>query len=270
MEKKPTRLYLVVGRTGSGKSSVAKAVCKEMGMKQIASYTTRPMREKEKISADHIFITAEDVEKYRWDIAAYTKIGEYEYFTTWDMLKKADNYIYVVDPKGVHFLHSAVKALHWEDLFDFRVFYINIDKEVADTRLAKRGDAKEVSDARRHAEDWQFTHFEKRLAEGKYPDVKILDNSGAFEDTVQQMCEEIVRWDTHRNQLTAKLKEFIIGMKILLSEISGEYEALDEDESMPYECPLDELIHCIFKNVCFAEDEDLINEKKHLSDLKGG
>ena len=72
MKKK--QIFLIVGRSGVGKSSIVKAVCDITGMTCVKSYTTRPKREDEKDHTDHIFISEEEVEKYRDVMAAWTEI----------------------------------------------------------------------------------------------------------------------------------------------------------------------------------------------------
>ena len=119
---KPTK-FLIIGRTASGKSSIAKAVCEKLGLNQVISYTTRPRRPKEKDCVDHIFITEEDVEKYKDDIAAYTEINGYKYFTTYDVLDKSD--VYVIDPIGVDNL-----KLKCGDQYRFIEIYIRVPKQL--------------------------------------------------------------------------------------------------------------------------------------------
>ena len=48
--------FLFIGRTASGKSSIAKAVCDKMGLTQVISYTTRPMRKFEQIESSDVYV----------------------------------------------------------------------------------------------------------------------------------------------------------------------------------------------------------------------
>lgn len=185
----PVILYLVAGRTGSGKSTIAEGMCKEFDLKQIKSYTTRLMRAGEEKNADHIFIRHEDIPLYSDDIAAYTKIGEYEYFTTWNMLFNANNHVYVIDPTGIEFLQNEVARKGIADRFDFRIVYVTSDN--AEENLKKRGDADDVAIKRKAAEDAQFTEFENKLKEGAMPDVIVLDNSGTVEEAIEKLRFEL-------------------------------------------------------------------------------
>ena len=64
-------IYLIVGRTASGKDSLARAVAKKHNLKILSSYTTRPKRPNE--TNEHIFISPEEVDNYVNDFIAYTK-----------------------------------------------------------------------------------------------------------------------------------------------------------------------------------------------------
>ena len=111
--------FLFIGRTASGKSSIAKEVCRRLGLKQVKSYTTRPKREGEtEENSAHYFVTKDDFEFIMSDsqvnngIAAYTEINGYEYCTTIDILDDSD--IYVIDPDGVEYLKN-----HCTNKYDF-------------------------------------------------------------------------------------------------------------------------------------------------------
>jgi guanylate kinase len=52
-------VILVVGKTGSGKSSLIKKLCERTNLKDLCSYTTRAKRSE--LDNDHIFV---DVEEY--------------------------------------------------------------------------------------------------------------------------------------------------------------------------------------------------------------
>ena len=87
-------VFLVVGRTASGKDSIVKKVAEDLDLQILKSYATRPIRVDDPKDIDaHTYIKPEQVEQYRQRMIAYTKIGEYEYFATIDQLKTVDFYI---------------------------------------------------------------------------------------------------------------------------------------------------------------------------------
>lgn len=159
MKKK--KLFLFVGRTASGKSSIARAVCDIFDLKQVKSYTTRPMRTSEKEHperCDHYFISDDEVSKYSDDMVAYTEINGYKYFTTKEVLMNAD--VYVIDPAGIDYLKLHTKSSE----FEFITIYFRVPKSVAKYRAKERGEDLQGFDSRYASEDKQFRDFENHMA----------------------------------------------------------------------------------------------------------
>lgn len=177
MKKK--QIFLIVGRSGVGKSSIVKAVCDITGMTCVKSYTTRPKREDEKDHTDHIFISEEEVEKYRDDMAAWTEIEGNQYFTTKEVLKNAD--FYIIDPVGI----QKLKNTCWDE-FDFQVVYIRTSQDKAFERTKERENYS--FEDRRSSENEQFADFEKSQSW----DYHLLNN-GSFEEGVEKMLSIIKR-----------------------------------------------------------------------------
>ena len=180
--------FLFIGRTASGKSSIAKAVCEKMGLTQVVSYTTRPMRKSEKNGADHIFISDEDVAQYESDIAAYTEINGYKYFTTYDVIDKSD--IYVIDPIGVDNL-----KIKCGDRYEFIEIYIRTPQKLAEIRARMRGDKLKDFKQRWISENKQFTDYENM-----YTFAWHLRNDRPFDESVNKVCEWIQREFDKRNE----------------------------------------------------------------------
>lgn len=176
-------IYLICGRTGTGKTAIVKRVCEDLSMTLLKSYTTRPMRAGEESGSDHIFINSEDVPIYKNDIVAYTKIGDYEYFTTYERLKNSD--FYVIDPNGIEYLINTCG-----NMFKFVVVYISIPLSTILERTASRGDDPERVQQRIESENEQFTNFEN----GHKWDYCIV-NDGSMENAVDQL-KQIVRKET--------------------------------------------------------------------------
>lgn len=97
-------LFLLVGKSASGKTTVAEYLEKEKGMKSVQSYSTRlPRYEGE---TGHIFITDEEFDKLE-NIIGFTEYHGHRYCSTKEQLDEAD--IYVVDPPGVETLLERYK-----------------------------------------------------------------------------------------------------------------------------------------------------------------
>lgn len=149
-----------MGRTCSGKTTLAKTVAATLHMKVLRSYTTRPMREGEnEHTSDHIFISEDEVKLFQGKIAAYTEINGCKYFVTKDMVMNSD--IYIVDPKGYKMLEDTVKRKNMK----VKLVPIYIDVDVADQerRFRNRGNTREEFWERYKSEAEQFDKFEEEM-----------------------------------------------------------------------------------------------------------
>lgn len=97
MMSKP--LFLFVGRSASGKTTIANILEDKYQYKQVQSYTTRAPRYDGEVG--HIFITKEEFDALG-ELAAYTLYNNSEYGTTFKQLEECD--IYVIDVPGVETL----------------------------------------------------------------------------------------------------------------------------------------------------------------------
>lgn len=131
------KLYCIMGRTASGKSTISRQVSKELGLKVLKSYTTRTMRDNEtENNSDHIFIKPEEVINYP-NKAAYTERVGYCSFATEEQLFEND--IYIINPNGFKDLKNYTK-----DMEDIELVGIMINVPYLENvkRAKKRGDYK--------------------------------------------------------------------------------------------------------------------------------
>lgn len=167
---KKIKIYCIMGRSASGKTTISRELSKKMNINIIKSYTTRPMRDGENIqTSDHIFISENEVSKYKNDFAAYTEINGYKYFTTLSMLRKESAWIYVIDPNGYGTLKNNLNP----DEFDLLPIYIERNFEMAKQGASARGDDISKWKERRKNEDKQFTDFESK----KNEEVLFINNN---------------------------------------------------------------------------------------------
>ena len=174
MDNKKT-VFLIVGQTASGKDSLVNAMCKcykpiqipngevegnkitfcGQRYKQLISYTTRPRRDNE--GDTHIFISPDEIDKYKNDIVAYTKIGEYEYFATKRQLYDCD--FHIIDYLGILILRGH----NLNDEFRFVTIYINKPYEIRKERaLSNRKDNEEIFNLRNQNEAYQFSRMRQQ------------------------------------------------------------------------------------------------------------
>lgn len=167
-------LYCIVGETSRGKDTLANYLRREYGLKAVCSYTTRVPRLGETQGVEHHFISkmeAQIILDYKKDeIAAYTEIGNIQYFALSEDLKSAD--IYIIDPNGIKYLKEKYK-----NELDLCVIYVTCPEYLCRQRATKRGDHLGVLDMRIKSEAEQF---EKFAYSGEY-DYKY-ENIGTKED----------------------------------------------------------------------------------------
>lgn len=144
------KLFCIMGETASGKDTLTKKLCEDTGMKAIVSYTTRPRRTNE--GDTHIFVDNSVYEQMKDNLAAYTEINGFRYWTTIEQIY--DNDIYIIDSNGLETLEN----LGLEDI-DLCSIYINVPLEVRLERAIHRGDSIEDFFSRNRSEMRQFVQM---------------------------------------------------------------------------------------------------------------
>ena len=152
MENKEHVVILVVGKTGSGKSSLIKRLCDRTNLTALQSYTTRPKRSES--DNDHIFVGVEDYlrAKENEEIAIDGEIAGNYYYSTIEQLYEAD--LYTINPE-------ALDRLLGMDLPNIRfvVVYISCPDKIREERVIKRGDDRHKFRIRSHSERQEFRKF---------------------------------------------------------------------------------------------------------------
>lgn len=173
-------VYCVLGRTGSGKSTVTKEAANKLNMKVLKSYTTRQRRENETDeNCDHTFISPDEVEKYRDDMIAYTdRVGYCSFATKQQLL---DNDFYIINPTGYYELKLKTKDMNVELV----TIMVNVPYNDLRQRAKKRGDY-DAWQANYIKESEEFSNFEK----SHLVDYFIL-NDRSIEESVAKMIRVI-------------------------------------------------------------------------------
>lgn len=88
--------FCLVGKSGTGKSTIAAHAALLLNLNILQSYTTRPKRSEDETG--HIFVTDNEYSNLT-NIVAETTFGKYKYCATKEQIDNAD--IYIVDKSGI-------------------------------------------------------------------------------------------------------------------------------------------------------------------------
>lgn len=125
-------LFLFVGKSASGKTTIANALVEKYGYTQVESYTTRPPRFHGE--PGHTFVSEVEFNNLG-KLAAYTYYNNYHYGTTFQQLESSD--IYVVDVPGVESLLESLK----DDKRPINIIYFHASIYNRIRRMIHRGDS---------------------------------------------------------------------------------------------------------------------------------
>lgn len=145
-------VILLVGKTNSGKSSLAKKLCERSNLVALQSYTTREKRSE--TDNDHTFVSVEEYlrAKENGEIAVDAEIAGSYYYSTVEQLYEAD--LYTINP-------DAIDRLLTLDLPNIRfvTVYISCPDKIREERAMTRGDDKRKYRTRDFAERQEFRKF---------------------------------------------------------------------------------------------------------------
>lgn len=132
-------IYLLVGPSGSGKSSVAKWLTYKHGLYEVDSYTDRKPRfygEK-----GHRFVDSSFFVDHWEELCAYTVFNGFQYGVLDQDIETAE--VYVIDPPGLQYLKA-----HYHGKRKMRVIYLTAEEETLRDRMSQRSDSPEMIEQR--------------------------------------------------------------------------------------------------------------------------
>lgn len=158
-------LVILVGKSGSGKSSVQNELVSR-GYKKIITSTTRPPRDGEKNASDYTFFTDEEFEKRKSE-GCFAETREYQTAKgVWkygSAVKSFEN----VDGKEVIILTPSaldnVKKILDDSKKSCIICYLDIEENVLRRRLYERGDDSEEIERRLKADAIDFEGVEDKV-----------------------------------------------------------------------------------------------------------
>lgn len=180
---------LIIGRTASGKDTLADALRRSCGMTFVKSCTTRPRRTPDEDT--HVFLTERQAEPLVQDAVAYTKIGDYIYFTTAQQVMETEGY--VIDPIGMRMLCGNMPGT------SFVIAYVHADSTERRQHALRRGDAARESAAfaaRDASEDAEFDRFEQDIAAYDAGDATALPKNVTSVICIENRYDESFPHDT--------------------------------------------------------------------------
>lgn len=149
-------MIVLVGASGSGKTSVAKELEKR-GYKRVVTYTTRPMRDGEKDNDDYHFLPDDEFEGIKDCFVEHSTYREWKYgcyVSTKDIDNKDS--VVILTPKGMR----KLKQLYPKDVF---VVYLDVDRSSRLIKMLLRGDDVEEAYRRNLSDVGMFDGVEEEV-----------------------------------------------------------------------------------------------------------
>lgn len=172
-------IYCIVGKTSSGKDTIAKHLSKRFHIPLVCSATTRAMRCYETNGKEHWFVTKEEMEKIKASphVIAYTKmpVTGIEYAATTDMVQ-GDDMIYIINPDGIRWFKA-----HGSKDIPMVSIYVDLSDTLIVDRAMKRGDKLSDIQDRLASENDKMNKFR----DNKEYDY-FIDNSGTLTDALKK------------------------------------------------------------------------------------
>lgn len=212
-------IFCIIGKTGTGKSTIAKEVSYALNIPIIVSYTSRPKRINEKEGIDYHYVDNEYFKKNRKDfidLREYTvATGEiWRYGIRKNQIQKKKDYIVVVDVQGFYNLSKHFKT---------KAVVIDSYDNIIIQRLEQRGDTKEETVRRLEDDKKRLTEFLDVLP------VKnriIVYNNDSITSAIEDCIMSIAITEIHLSCKKAKFYTFIAILFSILALLCYIYELI--------------------------------------------
>ena len=192
------KIFLLMGKSSSGKDTIYRELMrkKDMGLKKVVSYTTRPMREGETDGVQYLFKNEEEYRQLKEDNkiieerAYNTKCGVWRYFTADDGQIDLSDGDYLI-------IGTLESYCYIRDYFGKEnVVPVYIDTN-ARTRLERAMHREDKQENPRYDEMCRrFLADEEDFSETKLSEAKIekrFENNAEIEDCIKEITEYIAQ-----------------------------------------------------------------------------
>lgn len=184
-------LYLLIGRSASGKTTIANILEEKYDYKSISSYTTRPPRYDGE--EGHIFVD-DAVFDQLGELAGFVEYNGYRYGTTMQQVDEAD--IYVIDPIGAEYLldkytDRPICIIYFDASIPTRIHRM-VDRGDSDNAIIRRLLQDEEYDWQSKLEStaWKQINLEKKIVE-----VFRVDANKLQSDVIEQVLYYIRKFN---------------------------------------------------------------------------
>lgn len=169
------KILFIVGKTSSGKDTVANYLSEKYDIPMVVSYTTRPKRDYEINGKEHYFVNDEEMDRIEKSdgIIAYTKndVTGIRYCATSDSIK-GDIAIYIINPDGIRwFNENGAKGI------DTYTIYVDCQEDTIRRRAYLRRDDTDTVEKRLNSERDEFNTFRKELKENPLNNSMYVNNT---------------------------------------------------------------------------------------------
>ncbi|MEE3494768.1 MAG: guanylate kinase [Butyrivibrio sp.] len=192
------RIFLLMGKSSSGKDTIYRELIKtkELGLKKIVSYTTRPMREGETDGVQYLFKNEEEYKLLKADNkiieerAYETKCGIWRYFTADDGQIDLNDGNYLI----IGTLESYCYIRDYFGKDNVVPIYIDTDSGI---RLKRAMHREEKQENPRYDEMCRrFLADEEDFSDAKLSEAQIdkrFENNAEIEDCIKEITEYIAQ-----------------------------------------------------------------------------
>ena len=151
------KIIAIIGKTRSGKDTVARYIKDKYGVNAVCSYTTRAKRDYETDGVEHYFVSDEKMEeilKTERILAYIRKPNGVQYGASFECLKD-DIVVYIIDPNGIEDLENNIKDIDIE----ITKLYVQCPEEIIFERAKDTGVDLDITRERLAYEREEFDTF---------------------------------------------------------------------------------------------------------------